>query len=45
MNVKYSLWRDMVMRVGVGWLLVSGLIVGEQYFNKVLHEILSESEV
>ena len=44
MKVKYSLWRDFVMWVGVGCLLVCGLIVGKQYFNKVLDEISDESK-
>ena len=44
MKVKYSLWRDFVMWVGVGCLLGCGLIVGKQYFNKVLDEIESEAK-
>ncbi len=43
-KLKYSFWRDVVMHVGIGFLMIAGLIVGEKYFNKVLHEILSESE-
>lgn len=39
MKVKYSFWREVVMSMGVACLVVAGLIVGPQYFNKALSEI------
>lgn len=41
MKVKYSLWRDMVMGIGLACVMVAGWLVGKQYFNRVLNEILS----
>ena len=35
----YSGWREFVMWVGVGVLLCFGVIVGRDYFNRVLTDI------
>lgn len=35
-------WREFVMSIGVGLLLICGGIVGHLYFNRVLHEIFEE---
>lgn len=32
--------KEFIMWFGVGALLFAGLLVGREYFNKTLHEIL-----
>jgi len=39
----YCWWRELIMWVGFGLLLLCGLLVGRDYFNRVCHEVFDGS--
>lgn len=43
-KVEYCGWREFIMWIGVGGMVICGLLVGRDYFNRTIESIHQPKE-